>query len=91
MSPNSASPILHEYALMEDLRISPELLEDQDLEFPSFKDILKWIIGKKKISLTIRKGFDAKKVDLWLAILNAKRIQREEESEKLNNELKKVG
>ncbi len=84
MSQTSTNPLLHEYALVEELKLSPDLLEDQTIELPSFKNVVKWILGKPLTILT-RRGLDAKKIDLWLALIDQKRTleqQKEQEVEK---------
>jgi hypothetical protein len=45
MTPDSANPLLHEMALLEDYGITPDLLEDQEIQLPSFKQVLKWMFG----------------------------------------------
>jgi hypothetical protein len=73
---------VHEYALVKELKISPDLLEDQYVEFPSFKDWIKWLFGKP-IKILSRKGLSATKVDELLAIIDAEHIQEQQESENL--------
>ncbi len=86
MSPVSTSPILHEYSLMEELGVSPFSFEDQIVEFPSFKTIVKWIFGKK-LNINLKKGLDAKKVDFWLSILDARRTERENKSKEFQDKI----
>jgi hypothetical protein len=78
MKPETANHVLHKYELIEALKISPDLFEDQIVHFPSFKKVVKWILGKK-LSITVRKGLDAVDVDNWLAILDTKRFEQNQQ------------
>jgi hypothetical protein len=87
MSPVSANPFLHEYALVSEFKIPPQYLEDQEIIFPSFKDFFKWIFGKP-IKVLLRKGIEAKKVDLWLSLLDQKHVSEQEEIDKIGSDFK---
>jgi hypothetical protein len=89
MNPYSANPLLHEYALLEDLGITPNLLKDQEVQLPSFKDLLKWVFGKP-LKILLRRGLEAKKVDLWLAVLDAKRTEQVNKIKQEESELEKM-
>ena len=87
MSPVSANPILHEYNLVSELGISPDLFFDQEVELPSFKDFFKWLFGKP-IKVLLRKGTDSKKVDLWLSMLDQKHVSEQEAINKMGSDFK---
>jgi len=89
MKPLTANPILHEYALLESLHISPEILEDQIVEMPSFKKVLSWIFGKP-LKVLFRKGLEAKKVDLLLSVLDQKRIVESSKIQQEEDDLRKI-
>jgi hypothetical protein len=86
MSPYSTNPVLHEYALMEELGIFPDKLEDQYLEFPSFKNIVKWIFGKP-LKVLYRKGLESKKVDFWIALLDQKHLSQQEQINEMRRKM----
>ncbi len=89
MSPYSTNPLLHEYALLQELHISPELLEDQEIYLPSFRQVFKWLLGKP-LSLTLRRGLEAKKVDLLLSLVDQKRQEEKVEQEKIESESRRI-
>lgn len=82
MSPASANPLIHEASLMEEFGITPDLLEDQVLELPSFTKFLKWIFGKP-LGITLKKGIEAKKIDLLLTIIDQKNLAEQDAFKKM--------
>ena len=87
MSQISANPILHEYNLMQELGISPSDMDDQYVEIPSFKDFIRWVLGKP-IKILYKKGISFNRFQSYLAILDAKRSLEQEELRKIKKEIK---
>ena len=85
MSNLSANPVLHEYDLMTEIGISPTELEDQYIQLPSFKDVIKWFFGKP-IRIMSRSGVAFDKFQSYLTILDGKRSMEKTEMDKNKRE-----
>ncbi len=88
MTPASANPLLHEIALLEGYGLTPDLLEDQSIQLPSFWQVLKWMFGKP-LNLLTRKGLEAKKVDLMLVVLDQKRTAESEQAQQMESDMRR--
>lgn len=91
MSPQSANPLLQEYGIVKDLKISPDLFEDQCIEIPSRWDCLRWLLFGKPLKIVWRKGLDGKKGEVFLTILGEERYEQTEEVEKMKRDMQNRG
>ena len=87
MSPYSANPLIHQYDLMKELGISYLDLEDQYIEFPSLKNVIRWIFGKP-LKVLYRRGISYTVVESFLHILDSRRSREEEEYKDIKNKVK---
>lgn len=86
MSPVTANPDLLEFSLCKELGLSPNNFRSQEVTFPPFKEILRWIFFGKPLKVILRKGLSAKKVDKFMTILNEFRIQEQQEADRIESE-----
>lgn len=86
MSPYSTNPLLHEYTLIKELGISPDKLEDEEIIFPSFKEVFMWLFGKPL--KVVKRGIDAKKIDMMLTIIDQEHLIEQEQVENLKKDFK---
>lgn len=91
MSPATTNPVLLEFGLCDNFKWNPQILEDQIVELPPFKKVLKWIFFGKPLKVLLRKGLEATKVEEFLAILNEIRIQQDEKQRQVEREAKLRG
>ncbi len=86
MKPATANPTVKEYNLCKEFGWNPQFFQDQVIQLPSRKEVLKWLIFGKPLKITVKKGIDSKKVESFLAILSEERIQQEEEMARMERE-----
>lgn len=76
-----------EYEICKEFGWNPQIFDDNFIEVPSFKDVLKWIFLGRKLKVA-QKGIEATKIDKFLTILNEIRIEQDAKQRQIENEAK---
>ena len=87
MGSETANPLIHEFDLMGAINISALEMEDQYVQLPSFKNFIRWILGKP-LHIKVKEGLSFDKVQSYLTILDGKRSMEREELDKIKREFK---
>ena len=83
----TANPLIHEFDLMSAINISALEMDDQYIQLPSFKNFIRWILGKP-LHIKVKDGLSFDKVQSYLTILDGKRSIEKEEIDKMKREFK---
>ena len=83
----TANPLIHEFDLMSTINISASEMDDQYIQLPSFKNFIRWILGKP-LHIKVKDGLSFDKVQSYLTILDGKRSIEKEEIDKMKRKFK---
>ena len=87
MGSETSNTLIHEFDLMGAINISALEMDDQYIQLPSFKNFIRWVLGKP-LHIKVKDGLSFDKVQSYLTILDGKRSMEKEEIDKMKRAFK---
>ena len=87
MGSETSNTLIHEFDLMSAINISALEMDDQYIQLPSFKNFVRWVLGKP-LHIKVKDGLSFDKVQSYLTVLDGKRSMEKEEIDKMKRSFK---